>query len=90
MAAKKELKIQPIEFPKYSPDLNPLDFYVWSEVQRRMNLKTPKTETAKDCMARLRRTAMALPRATVRKAVLAIRTRAAAVVAAKGKDISRD
>jgi len=21
-----------VPFPKYSPDLNPMDFYVWSEV----------------------------------------------------------
>ena len=113
---KAELRINPITFPKYSPDLNPLDFYVWSEVavhdirieaaclkdapyvqrcsvqialcahtvevERRMALKQPPGETVAEYKARLRRTAMGIPAATVRKAVDSIRKRARAVVEA--------
>ena len=35
IAAKKALKIKPIKFPTYSPDLNPCDYALWQEVERR-------------------------------------------------------
>ena len=90
-AAKEELKIAPIVFPAYSPDLNPLDFFVWAEVERRMaKQKVPKDETIKAYKARLRRTAMNIPAKIIRKAVASIRTRAAAVAKARGGDIPRD
>ena len=114
---KAELGIQPVTFPKYSPDLNPMDFYVWSEaavcirniearslkhamyvqrcsmqialrahtveVERRMALKkAPRGETVPEYKARLRRTAMGIPEATVRKAVDCIRKRAREVIEA--------
>ncbi len=42
--AKRELGIQPIEFPTYSPDLNPLDFSFWAERDGRMlAAKVPRT-----------------------------------------------
>lgn len=31
LAAKEECKITTVDLPRYSPDLNPLDFYVWSD-----------------------------------------------------------
>ena len=34
--AKAALSIRPIEFPAYSPDLNPCDFALWDEVKARM------------------------------------------------------
>ena len=34
-AAKDEVGLCPLRFPKYSPDLNPLDFFIWSEIERR-------------------------------------------------------
>ena len=64
MAAKDEMKIEAIDFPKYSPDLSPCDFLLWSEVQRRMALKKePRHETVAGYKARLRRTALAIPEA---------------------------
>ena len=60
--AKATLRIKPIEFPTYSPDLNPSDFSLWREVESRMAAQTaPKTEAAIGYKARLRRTAMAIP-----------------------------
>ena len=34
---KREPKIHPLEFPKYSLDLMPLENGVWDEVDRRMS-----------------------------------------------------
>ena len=34
--AKQEVKIEAIPFPRHSPDLNPLDFSIWAEINRRM------------------------------------------------------
>ena len=35
-AAKEELGIQAITYPRHSPDLNPLDFHVWNAVEKKM------------------------------------------------------
>ena len=90
-AAKAALKLEAIDFPRYSPDLNPLDFFLWNEVQRRMALKKePRNESIAGYKARLRRTALAIPEEVIHKAVVGIRTRAQAVIDAKGGDIARD
>ena len=90
-AAKKELHIEPVRFPKYSPDLNPLDFYVWSEIERRVLAKpVARVESAKKYKARLRRVALSLPKEAITKALAAVRKRAAAVVAAKGGYVKYD
>jgi hypothetical protein len=89
--AKKDLKIRAIDYPRHSPDLHPLDFFVWSEVERRMALqKQPKNETAAQYKARLRHVALGIPEKVVRQAVLSIKKRAAMVVTAKGGDTKRD
>ena len=90
-AVKKDLKIEAIPFPAYSPDLNPLDYSIWSEINRCMLASTPKKmETATAYKARLRRTALRLPRAFVRKAILAMPRRIKAIIKAKGQSIPRD
>lgn len=84
-AAKEELKIEPLRFPKYSPDLNPMDFYIWSEIERRVLASSvSKVESAKKYKARLRRVALSLPSSAIEKAMAAIRKRAEAVIKAKG------
>ena len=89
--AKEEAGIHALEYPQHSPDLNPMDFYVWAEIERRMSKhRAPRNETQAQYKARLRRTAMNLPEAVVRKAVLSIKARAKAIVEAKGGDIPRD
>ena len=90
--AKRAHGIQTVAWPRYSPDLNPLDYFFWAEVNRRMSDTgvAPRHETVEAYKARLRRTAMAVPEAMVRAAVARIKTRAAAVVEANGADIARD
>jgi hypothetical protein len=64
--AKADLSIVPIEFPTYSPDLNPCDYALWDEVERRMDQQAaPKNESREAFKARLRRTALAIPPATI-------------------------
>jgi hypothetical protein len=91
LAAKKDIGARTVPMPKYSPDLNPLDFYVWSEVGRRMaKAKVKQPESQKAYKARLRRTALNLPQDAVGRAVLCMKKRMAAVFEAKGGDIARD
>lgn len=79
-----------VPLPRYSPDLNPCDFWLWTAVQHRMDQHKVGRESAAAYKARLRRTALALPEAEVRKAVAAIKSRAQAIFEAKGKTIQRD
>ena len=84
-AAKEEVGVYPVRFPKYSPDLNPLDFYVWSEIERRaLSLKGSGFVSAKAYKKRLQRIAKALPRAAIERALASIPRRAKAIVDAKG------
>ena len=91
MAAKAAAKIEAIEWPKYSPDLNPLDYAIWDAIEARMKDGNPsENETVQAYRQRLRRTALRLPEAVVRKAVAGIPARMKAVVEAKGGNIPRD
>ena len=88
---KRELKILPLEFPKFSPDLMPLDYGVWDEVDRRMSKQKVKLgETVEAFKNRLRRTAMSIPARVISKIVNSMHARAAAIAKAGGKDIPRD
>ena len=54
-----------VDFPKRSPDLNPMDFCVWEAVTQRMaaqemRFKKTYVETLDNYKARLRRTAVRL------------------------------
>ena len=72
-------------------DVNPMDFFVWSDVERRMaKQKDPRNESIGAYKARMRRTAMNTPAKLIRRAVTSMRTRATAVVLAEGGDIPRD
>ena len=91
MAAKKAMKIHPIEFPTYSPDLNPLDFSLWQEVEDRMSRqKTPRKESADAFKARLRKTAMSIPSPVIRKMLASIKPRAQSIYNHNGGHIPRD
>ena len=89
--AKAEMGICPMDYPKHSPDLNPMDYFLWTEVQRRMaSQPTPNKESLTAFKARLRRTAFAIPEHAIRKAVMGMRDRAKSVIDADGGDIPRD
>ena len=68
--AKKECGIKAESLPRYSADLNPLDYCLWADIERRMLATKKKGKESKAAYAkRLRRVAFQTDRATVRKAV---------------------
>ena len=92
MAAKDESKIRVLEIPKRSPCLNVCDYFLWAEVSRRMRQQEQKfapekRETRPAFLARMRRTAFALPPDVVASAVADMKRRCARLVAAKGGNI---
>ena len=90
-AAKRSLGIKTMEWPRYSPDLNPLDFSLWDNIEARMAKTAPRgRETVVAFKARLRRVAFSTPTSEVRKMVEAVRSRAKAIRDAKGGDIQKD
>ena len=90
--AKKELGFRVMSLPRYSPDLNPLDFFLWKDIEGRMTESAPKSrkEALDEFKMRLRKTAFATSRVLIAKAVGAMKKRIAAVYAAKGGHITMD
>ena len=88
---KESKRIKALPFPRYSPDLNPLDFSLWNEVERRTLKCAPKKiETVVAYKARLRLTALNLPKAMVAKAVRSMPKKIKQVIDAKGGSIKSD
>ena len=88
---RKALKVSAVAFPKYSPDLNPLDYFVWAEVNRRMGSQSaPANESQTAYKSRLRQTAMSIPAPAIRAAVGKMKAKAAEVVQSKGGRIPSD
>ena len=91
IAAKKLAKIKTIEWPRYSPDLMPLDFSLWTDISKRMQSTAPKgRESMEAFKARLRRMALRTSCKTVVAAFEAMRTRAKQIWEANGGNIARD
>lgn len=88
--AKRKEKIGTLDLPKRSPDLNPLDYAFWSEVNRRLrhqeaSFPESKRETRDAFIARVKKTMMRIPRRTLAAMVKQMRARCLALSAAKGK-----
>lgn len=89
-AAKTAATVTTLNIPKRSPDLNPMDYSVWSEINRRLRkqeAKFPrnKRETRAEYLSRLRRTARNLPSSFIKKAVGDMSRRCQLLLAAKGR-----
>ena len=87
---KKDLRLKLLRIPRRSPDLNVLDYFVWSEVERRMRQQeatwaATKRETRAAFIQRLRRTALRLSPAAINKAVGDMPRRCALLYKAKGE-----
>ena len=87
--AKGEAGIKTLDLPKRSPDLNPLDYRIWHEVNRRMRAteqkwKPGKKESREQYLARLSRTAKGIPATFVKSAVGDLSRRCKLVIKAKG------
>ncbi len=81
----------PIEFPRYSPDLNPCDYALWEELQNRMAAqKAPANESLAQFKARLRKTALAIPEKVVERMLSSMVGRTQGIYKANGGHIPRD
>ena len=70
--AKKACGMKAESLPRYSADLNPLDYCLWADIERRMLATKKQGKESKAAYAkRLRRVALKTDRGTVRKAVQA-------------------
>ena len=90
LRAKRANKLKTVSQPPYSPDLNPLDFSLWSAIQAKALASRPAHEKPRTYKARPRKIAMTMPRAMAKKAVQSIRARAQAIFDADGGDIALD
>ena len=88
--AKASSGMKTIDQPPYSPDLNPLDFSLWSHIEGKALAGRGRTESRESYKARLRRVALGLPRPLVQKIVQSIKSRAHAIFQAGGKNIAKD
>ncbi len=91
----KRTQWQPIccfEAGPRSPEWMPLDYCLWDDIERRMLEDTSVNgfESRQQFSARLRRTALRLPRALVRSAIAKMKSNIAETKAAKGKHIKSD
>ena len=88
VAAKQANKLKVFEIPRRSPDLNPLDYSIWAEVNRRMRQQevnwAKKKETREQYVARLKNTAQGLERAYVDKVIGNMAVRCERLYQAKG------
>ena len=87
--AKVAAKLFVLKIPKRSPDLNVLDYAIWSEVERRMRLQerawpVSKRETREEFGKRLDRTARNLPKDYIDKSVANLQERCRRLYEAKG------
>ena len=88
--AKQELDIDVLELPKRSPDLNPLEFSFWSQVNTRLRAQENKfrsgfTESRGQFIKRLRRTILRTPPQVLRKMVSNMRRRCELLRASAGQ-----
>ena len=88
---KKELGYNIMSLPRTSPDLNPLAFCIWADIERRMrqNGPTKGRESVEQYKKRLRKTAMSTPRSNIKRHWQACR-RIMEVYRAEGSHIKMD
>ena len=90
MGGKRATKIRSLDQPRYSPDLNPLDYSLWSAIHDKALKDSTGGDTIAEYKKKLRRIAIRMPRKAVRLAVEQIKKRAQAIFEANGDNIARD
>ncbi|CAE8720920.1 unnamed protein product [Polarella glacialis] len=91
IATKLEHKINVLELPRRSPDLNPLDYGFWAELNKRMRtqeltFRDTKKETRDEYIERLRQTATRMPAKFCKALVCSLKRRCVDLRAAEGRD----
>jgi hypothetical protein len=90
IAAKEEKHITVFDFPKRSPDLNPLDYSYWATLNKKLRAQEKKfkpsfRESKVAYLARLRRGAMGMSSSELKKMIGSMRRRLGALAAANGR-----
>ena len=89
--AKEDEKIDSWQLPPRTPELMPLDFYVWSAIGEKMaEMKPHSMESFAQYKARLRKTAFGLPADSIEKAVMDMKKRVDGLVTSKGSHLKWD
>ena len=88
-AAKRKCKLHVLEIPKRSPDLNVLDYAIWTEVEKRLRdqekrFPSDKRETRQEFENRLDRIARELPRSFIDDCIGNLYERSQLLYEAKG------
>ena len=89
MRAKTSCKLDVLCLPKRSPELNVLDYAVWTEVERRLRAQEKrfpdgKCETRAEFERRVDRVAKALPSTFINKSIMDMKRRCERLYAAEG------
>ena len=91
LKAKAATKIKAITLPPRSPNWMPLDYAVWTAVEKKALSTAPRgTESKEQYMKRLARCARSLPRGMIRKAIGGMKMRIQETFDNKGYHGSRD
>ena len=90
--AKEDSNLDVFEIPKHSPQLNVLDYYLWSAMNKRKratgkNYRADKKEKRPAFLRRLTRTAKSIPHEDILEAQRSIQVRCARLVDAKEDQI---
>ena len=89
-AAKTEQRIVPFEIPKRSPDLNVMDYYFWSQMEKKLRQQertwpNGRKETRQTFIQRLRRIVRNWPDDEIERAIGDLARRAELLYRAKGQ-----
>ena len=89
IAAKRDCNITVFEIPKRSPELNVMDFAVWSEMEKRLRAQERKwpqsrRESREQFIKRVSRTAQRLPPSFISRSIMNLKERCRRLFEAKG------
>ena len=89
VAAKRAARLKVVPIPKYSPDLNVMDYAVWAEIEKSMRCQerawpAQKRETRDAFIRRLARTTKAIPTDFVNRSIMDMKRRCQLLLKAKG------
>lgn len=89
IAAKRDCKLTVFALPKRSPDLNVMDYAVWSEMERRLRAQErpwpqSRRETREQFKKRVARTARNLPANFIKTSIMNLKVRCQRLFDAKG------
>lgn len=75
----------PIPWPARSPDLSPLDFWLWEYLKNKVYAKPP--ETLADLKTAIRQAVQAIPSTMINNAILNVKKRAETLITVRGRQL---